>query len=173
MDHLSETVRVKQLTALLQWTTRDRSRPHLLMGDFNTLAPDDNGENPDALAALRSMEWMNRVMAEEFQVVPRLLRRGYVDAAGATGGDQLTFPARRSARAHRLHLGFQAIGFGGAMVSSLADRGDLACLGPSPGTGRNRRLADVRLHMRVRLLIPDGLCDKVKRRLKEGESNEL
>ena len=73
LDHLSEAARAEQVTALLQWTTRDRSRPHLLLGDFNTLAPDDYDENPDALAALRSVEWMNRVMAEEFQVVPRLL----------------------------------------------------------------------------------------------------
>lgn len=65
----------------------------MLLGDFNTLAPGDYDENPNALEALRSVEWMNRVMAEEFQVVPRLLRRGYVDAAGVTGGDQLTFPA--------------------------------------------------------------------------------
>lgn len=93
LDHLSEAARAEQLTALLQWTTRDRSRPHLLLGDFNTLAPGDYDENPNALEALRSVEWMNRVMAEEFQVVPRLLRRGYVDAAGVTGGDQLTFPA--------------------------------------------------------------------------------
>jgi endonuclease/exonuclease/phosphatase family metal-dependent hydrolase len=32
LDHLSEAVRVQQLAALLQWTIRDRERPHLLSG---------------------------------------------------------------------------------------------------------------------------------------------
>ena len=63
------------------------------MGDFNTLAPDDYDERPDELAALRSVEWMHRMMADDFQVVPRLMRRGYVDAAGAAESPLPTFPA--------------------------------------------------------------------------------
>ncbi len=93
LDHLSEAARAVQLTALLQWTTRDRAWPHLLMGDFNTLAPNDYAERPGDLDALHSVEWMHRMMAEDFQVVPRLMRRGYVDAAGASEGPLPTFPA--------------------------------------------------------------------------------
>lgn len=93
LDHLSEDARAVQLTALLQWTTRDRARPHLLMGDFNTLAPGDYEERPEALTALRSAAWISRVASDDFQVVPRLARRGYVDAAAAAGSPQPTFPA--------------------------------------------------------------------------------
>lgn len=91
LDHLSEAVRGEQLTALLQWTTRDRARPHLLLGDLNALAPGDYEENPEALAALRSVAWTSRVASDAFQVVSRLMRRGYVDA-GAASGPEPTFP---------------------------------------------------------------------------------
>jgi endonuclease/exonuclease/phosphatase family metal-dependent hydrolase len=100
LDHLSETVRSEQVTALLQWTGRDRARPHLLMGDFNALAPGDFDERPAALAALQAVEasasgvrWTDRILPDDFLVVPRLQRRGYWDAAGATGGSLPTFPS--------------------------------------------------------------------------------
>jgi endonuclease/exonuclease/phosphatase family metal-dependent hydrolase len=100
LDHLSEAVRSEQVTALLQWTGRDRARPHLLMGDFNALAPGDDDERPAALAALRSVEpaasgirWTDRFLSDDFLVVPRLLRRGYQDAAGVTDGALPTFPS--------------------------------------------------------------------------------
>lgn len=91
LDHLSESVRLQQLTALLQWTQRDRDRPHVVLGDFNTVAPADFAADPAALEALRSHDDFRRLAEEGMQVVSRLLRRGYVDAqAGAAAP---TFPA--------------------------------------------------------------------------------
>lgn len=98
LDHRSEAVRVEQLAALFQWTSRDRSRPHLLMGDFNALAPGDYEGRPEAIDALRSAQWTAHLVADGMQVAPRLQRRGYVDTAAATpGGAQPTFPAHEPA----------------------------------------------------------------------------
>ena len=109
-----------QLTVFSAMDHADRGGPHLLMGDFNTLAPNDYDERPGDLDALRSVEWVHRMMAEDFQVVPRLMRRGYVDAAGAA--EAFTHLSRRcAASAYRLHLGVCTAGFGRALVSSLAD----------------------------------------------------
>jgi endonuclease/exonuclease/phosphatase family metal-dependent hydrolase len=91
LDHLSEAARVRQLAAVFQWTLRDRDRPHLLLGDFNALAPGDFAADPAALAALRATADFGRLAEQGMEVVPRLLRRGYVDAqAGETAP---TFPA--------------------------------------------------------------------------------
>ena len=91
LDHRSEAVRMTQLTALLQWTVRDRSRPHLLLGDFNSLAPSDFTEKPAALAALAEQISFQRLTAEGLQVTPRLLQRGYHDAQ--TAAPAPTYPA--------------------------------------------------------------------------------
>lgn len=91
LDHLSEAVRLQQLAALLQWTGRDRGRPHLLLGDFNALAPGDFTADPTALEALRTHKDFARLAAQGMEVVPRLQRRGYVDAQAAEAAP--TFPA--------------------------------------------------------------------------------
>lgn len=91
LDHLSEAVRVQQVSAMAQWTVRDRERPHLLLGDFNTLAPSDFAADPAALHALRASAAFGRLAGEGMEVVPRLLRRGYVDAQAASAAP--TFPA--------------------------------------------------------------------------------
>jgi endonuclease/exonuclease/phosphatase family metal-dependent hydrolase len=62
------------------------------LGDFNALAPGDYEDKPEALTALRSVEWTSRVASDGFQVVSRLVRRGYVDA-GAASGPTPTFPS--------------------------------------------------------------------------------
>jgi endonuclease/exonuclease/phosphatase family metal-dependent hydrolase len=91
LDHLSESVRVQQLSALAQWTVRDRGRPHLLLGDFNALAPVDFAGDPSALDALRARAEFGRLAGQGMEVVPRLLRRGYVDAQASNSVP--TFPA--------------------------------------------------------------------------------
>lgn len=95
LDHRSESVRLQQLAAVFQWTVRDRNRPHLLMGDFNTLAPGDYAANPADLDALRERTDLERLVAEGMDVVPRLTRRGYVDAQA--GSPAPTFPASEPA----------------------------------------------------------------------------
>jgi endonuclease/exonuclease/phosphatase family metal-dependent hydrolase len=91
LDHLSEAVRVQQLSAMAQWTVRDRDRPHLLLGDFNALAPGDFAGDPAALDALRASAEFGRLAGQGMEVVPRLLRRGYVDAQASSAAP--TFPA--------------------------------------------------------------------------------
>ena len=95
LDHRSEAVRVQQLAAALSWTTRDRARPHLLLGDFNALAPGDYAERPAALEAVAASDGFAHMVRDEMQVVPRLLRRGYVDAQASSVAsmNDPTFPA--------------------------------------------------------------------------------
>ncbi len=96
LDHRSEAARVEQLAAVFSWTVRDRSRPHLLLGDFNALAPGDYAEHPAALAAVAESEIFGHMVRDGMQVAPRLLRRGYIDAqaASADGRPAPTFPAQ-------------------------------------------------------------------------------
>jgi len=91
LDHKSEAVRVQQLTALQQWTVRDRGRPHLLLGDFNALAPDDLAVQPALREQLPRLGDRSDQGDESPQVVARLVRARYVDAGAA---ERLpTFPA--------------------------------------------------------------------------------
>jgi endonuclease/exonuclease/phosphatase family metal-dependent hydrolase len=91
LDHLSEAVRVQQLAAVFQWTIRDRDRPHLILGDFNALAPGDFSEDPAALEEMQSSAALGRPAMQGMDVVPRMLRRGYVD--GQAIESEPTFPA--------------------------------------------------------------------------------
>ena len=54
LDHKDEEARGVQLRAVRTWTVRDRSRPHIVMGDFNAVSPWDMEERPDILDALRA-----------------------------------------------------------------------------------------------------------------------
>lgn len=94
LDHRNELVRLKQLAAVLQWTGRDRALPHLLIGDFNALSPADYGDQPERSQRLLSDPTTAHLVQDGYQVVLRLTRRGYTDAAtvaGELGGP--TFPA--------------------------------------------------------------------------------
>lgn len=85
LDHKRETVRLGQVQALLQWTVRDRGRAHLLMGDFNAIAPADFASDPTGLTQLAGHHEMARLVAEGLQVIPRLLKAGYVDCFAQVG----------------------------------------------------------------------------------------
>lgn len=94
LDHRSELVRLKQLSAVKQWTARDRSRPHLLMGDFNALAPADYAERPGDLDSLREDAALEHLVRDGQQVIPQILRSQYVDAAVGQGRSHgATYPA--------------------------------------------------------------------------------
>lgn len=93
LDHRSEVVRLTQLMAALQWTSRDRRRPHLLLGDLNAVAPGDYAGRPETRAALAATEHLAHLAVDEPQVVPRLLRSHYVDACAAGGDPAPSFPA--------------------------------------------------------------------------------
>ncbi len=91
-----EDVRVQQVRALLQWTTRDRGRPHVLIGDFNAVHPDDV-----ARFEAQGQSWREFALsvqegfpqaAPEPQAIARILKAGYVDAFSAAGeGDGRTY----------------------------------------------------------------------------------
>lgn len=79
LDPRDEDVRLMQAQALLTWSTRDRARPHVLMGDFNTYSPEDYGGflSQDRLReAVTALGWE----MYEAKVLPRLLKSGYADA---------------------------------------------------------------------------------------------
>ncbi len=84
LDHLDEEVRLTQAQALLAWTARDRSRPHVLMGDFNTFSLDDYA-TPEALDAFRRDLARSGWEGYEARVLPRLLKAGYADAWALAG----------------------------------------------------------------------------------------
>ena len=77
-----EDVRVQQARAVLSWTVRDRSKPHALVGDLNTYNPADF-PTEDALAAFRAQAEARGFTFFRAQVIPLLLKSGYVDACAA------------------------------------------------------------------------------------------
>lgn len=106
LDHLSEEVRLTQVQAALQWTARDRARPHLWMGDFNALAVDSPSPSPfrplsgdredgEGLSSHSAPDPSSLPISpnapEEGQVIARLLRAGYIDCAAQAGSRQPTW----------------------------------------------------------------------------------
>ncbi len=100
LEWRAEPPRVEQVRSLLLWTTRDRGRPHLLLGDFNTVHPEDVRRFEEAGG--RWEEFVAAIEAEfpqaprEPQALPRLLKAGYVDAFLVAGqGDGRTYTTER------------------------------------------------------------------------------
>jgi endonuclease/exonuclease/phosphatase family metal-dependent hydrolase len=98
LDHTDESARVTQLRSLRTWTIRDRSRPHVVMGDFNALAPWDFAGRAEALAQLNSHPKGKNLVNEANggpQVVMQMEKAGYVDAYAQVGaaGAQTFIPA--------------------------------------------------------------------------------
>ncbi|UCC62076.1 MAG: ribonuclease HII [Anaerolineae bacterium] len=97
LNHLSEAVRDAEVAALLEIVARFDDRLHLLMGDFNALAPADFVDRPGELQRLEA-DVCGGEGAQDLlplQAVPRLLDAGYADAwaAAADGRDGATWPA--------------------------------------------------------------------------------
>ena len=100
LEWRSERPREEQVRSLLLWTTRDRGRPHILLGDFNTVHPEDVRRFEEAGG--RWLEFVAEV-EEEFPQAPRdpralrpLLNVGYVDAFLAVGaGEGRTYTTER------------------------------------------------------------------------------
>lgn len=79
LNHLSESVRDQETKALLDIAARFDDRHHMLIGDFNTLSPDDYADCPEELDRPSG----EASAAEELlplRVVPRILAAGYTDA---------------------------------------------------------------------------------------------
>ena len=84
LDHRFEDLRVQEWAAVMTWLGRDRSRPHLVMGDFNALSPADFAE-PDALARITSIQAERGWAPPAFQLMAQVTKAGYVDAYVAGG----------------------------------------------------------------------------------------
>jgi ribonuclease HII len=100
LNHLSEAVRDQEAAALLDTVARFGDPLHLLMGDFNTLAPADYDGCPDELKR-REAEVLSREDPEgqrellPLRVVPRILTARYADVWAEVGcaGEGTTWPA--------------------------------------------------------------------------------
>jgi endonuclease/exonuclease/phosphatase family metal-dependent hydrolase len=80
LDHHGETTRAIQLRIARTWLVRDRNRPHLVMGDFNTVSPWDFAADPQALAQVTAVDHGPRLCAvAELQAAPQMEKAGYVD----------------------------------------------------------------------------------------------
>ena len=98
LDHRSEALRLEQWAAAYTWLSRDRTRPHLLIGDLNALSEADY-PTPDALSRLAAYQAERGWPAPSFELMARVLKAGYVDAVAACGGGQVpTYPAQTPER---------------------------------------------------------------------------
>ncbi len=81
IDHTDEEVRSIQLRVARTWLTRDRSRPHVVMGDFNAISLWDfaarAGDLDDLSAHSSGHNLTNRPQGP--QVVAQMEKAGYVD----------------------------------------------------------------------------------------------
>jgi endonuclease/exonuclease/phosphatase family metal-dependent hydrolase len=95
LDHTDEQARAVQLRVARTWLTRDRNRPHVVIGDFNTVSRWDWPE--DRLAALRDQPTrQGGNLAGDGkgpQVVEAMEKAGYVDLYRRFGEPgAVTFP---------------------------------------------------------------------------------
>lgn len=85
LDHTNEDARTQQFRAARQWLSRDRNRPHILMGDINAISPWDFAERPDDLIALAAHPRGSNLIggldgnADGMRVIPQIEKAGYVD----------------------------------------------------------------------------------------------
>jgi endonuclease/exonuclease/phosphatase family metal-dependent hydrolase len=97
LDHTDEEARLVQVRVARTWLGRDRHRPHLLMGDFNTLSPWDLEHTPGMAGRLHGRAKGGPMLGGEKgpRVVAQLEREGYVDLGRHFGvpGAQSFIPA--------------------------------------------------------------------------------
>ena len=80
LDPHGETTRAIQLRIARTWLVRDRNRPHLVMGDFNTVSPWDFAEDPLALEQFEAVAHGPRLASfSALQAIPQMEKAGYVD----------------------------------------------------------------------------------------------
>ena len=82
LDNTDEAVRAIQLRVARTWLVRDRRRPHLVLGDFNTVSLWDFAGREQEVDALAAVDHGPRVTcgAAGLQVVAQMEKAGYVDA---------------------------------------------------------------------------------------------
>ena len=108
LDHSDEAVRAIQLRVARTWLGRDRNRPHLLMGDFNTVSLWDYAGREHEVDALTAVDHGPRLAcgAKGLQVVAQLEKAGYVDAYRRFGapGERTFLPGTAALRVDYIFL---------------------------------------------------------------------
>ena len=81
LDHTNEEARLVQLRTARTWLSRDRNRPHVIMGDFNAISLWDYAERQPALAAVASHPKGQNLTAgaQGPRVISQMEKIGYTD----------------------------------------------------------------------------------------------
>ncbi|MCX6044039.1 MAG: endonuclease/exonuclease/phosphatase family protein [Chloroflexi bacterium] len=81
LDHTDEEARLVQLRVARTWLTRDRNRPHVVMGDFNALSLwDFVGRQSEFEALTQHPKGKNSTAGEKGpRVIAQMEKAGYVD----------------------------------------------------------------------------------------------
>lgn len=85
LDHRREDARLAQAKSMLGLVARYSDHPHVILGDFNALAPSDFAKQPDKLTPATSPEKCGREVVSGGQVVTHILQLGYVDSYAIAG----------------------------------------------------------------------------------------
>lgn len=90
----TERRRVRELRAVLERTTREGTAAHVVLGDFNTLAPGEQLDISKLPRRLRPLVWLSGGSIR-WQTIQLMLEAGYADAFRVLhpGDDGFTFPA--------------------------------------------------------------------------------
>ena len=101
LDHHGETTRAIQLRIARTWLGRDRNRPHLVMGDFNTVHDVDFPSFPGALEQFEVVDHGPRLgTLATLQAITQMEKAGYVDLYRRFGmpGARTFLPSPQSLR---------------------------------------------------------------------------
>ena len=93
-SNVTEWRRVREVRSLLSLAARDSDRPHVIAGDFNTLAPGEVLDLARLPSHLRAVTWLTGRRIR-WRIVGMMLEAGYVDAFRLldTDGRGYSFPA--------------------------------------------------------------------------------
>ena len=80
LDHTDEDARLAQLRTAHTWTSRDRNRPHLIMGDFNAISPWDWDEKGLDFLLHQPENRGGNLVSGGPRVVAQMEKNGYIDA---------------------------------------------------------------------------------------------
>ena len=79
LDHTDELARIAQLRTARTWTSRDRNRPHVVMGDFNAISPWDVDDESLAFWGRQPENRGGNLVQSGMRVVAQMEKQGYVD----------------------------------------------------------------------------------------------
>jgi exodeoxyribonuclease-3 len=93
-SNITEWRRMREVRSLLSLASHDRDRPHVIAGDFNTLAPGEVLDLARLPSHLRAVTWLTGRRIR-WRIVGMMLDAGYVDAFRLldTDGRGYSFPS--------------------------------------------------------------------------------